>query len=663
MADKKKGSKSKKDKVKKIQENIELAFNFQDEDDWKDKSERFLDFFKGKYHSKNTARKRFTVNSVYNFVNLIVPNLAGVRDPFIRVKPKSKNIFIKTPTGEDQAVPTWRSTELMESVLNKTLNDIRFAEEIRKCVQDTMFYGFGVMKVGYGVETETDPNIESPEESDDTTRIKEEGIFVMRVSPLDFGFDPAATDVNDARYLVHRTVKPIDEVRDSDVYKNTDEENLKAELPINVKKRAGTKEAEIKGEFATIFEYHDLLKNEISTVSKSSKKFLRDPRENPHDFTGSHFVILKFAGDIDAFRGIPMIEMVEDEAVALNETVTKMIRHLDIFPGQVIAEKGALDEDEMQLWVDGEQGSILPVGNTALRENRVQKHPPVPMGNDYFNVINSLQSLMDRVLGIPDFQRPRTSGRKSATEATFEQSDASIRREYFLGFVKDFILNITGKVAALIQQYYDRERTIRVEGETGFQFVDFTKDDIAGEFDFDFDVQSVRFMSQSRVQQLINALNIMAAHPALQPMLREIDTSVLSKELFQQMDLNIEQFKKRPEVAHLEFDPEQENEFVRNGKRILDPRTLEDHRAHLEIHMPFVEEMQAAGDNQKADEMLRHAQMHQFLMGVLSGQINPKQLQQLQQGQQQQGPGFQPEPQAAQTEPELAGGFTSNLSQ
>ena len=79
--------------------------------------------------------------------------------------------------------------------------------------------------------------------------------------------------------------------------------------------------------------------------------------------------------------------------------------------------------------------------------------------------------------------------------------------------------------------------------------------------------------------------------------------------------------------------------------------------------MPFVEEMQAAGDNQKADEMLRHAQMHQFLMGVLTGQINPKQLQQLQQGQQQQGPGFQPEPQAAQTEPELAGGFTSNLSQ
>ena len=122
-------------------------------------------------------------------------------------------------------------------------------------------------------------------------------------------------------------------------------------------------------------------------------------------------------------------------------------------------------------------------------------------------------------------------------------------------------------------------------------------------------------------------------------------------------------FNRWIEVAHLEFDPEQENEFVRNGKRILDPRTLEDHRAHLEIHMPFVEEMQAAGDNQKADEMLRHAQMHQFLMGVLTGQINPKQLQQLQQGQQQQGPGFQPEPQAAQTEPELAGGFTSNLSQ
>ena len=110
-----------------------------------------------------------------------------------------------------------------------------------------------------------------------------------------------------------------------------------------------------------LFEYHDLIKDEISVVGKNAdkrkRKFIRKPFKNPHDFNGSHFSILKFAGDTDEFRGIPFISMVEDEAIGLNETFTKMIRHIDIFPGQVLAEAGALDADEKQMMVDGQQGS------------------------------------------------------------------------------------------------------------------------------------------------------------------------------------------------------------------------------------------------------------------------------------------------------------------
>ena len=373
----------------------------------------------------------------------------------------------------------------MESIINKVLPDIRFAQEVRKCVQDVMFYGFAVMKVGYGVETESMPDSESPESKDETPRIREEGVFVMRVSPLDFGFDPVATSTDDARYLIHRVVKPLDEIKDNDLYSGADD--LQAEMPEDFKKRLKDKHGDVSGEFATIFEYHDLTKNKIYTTGKTSKKFLRD-QDNPHEFKGSHFVVLKLAGDNDEFRGIQMIGMIEDEAIALNDTVTKMIKHLDIFPGQVICEQGAMDEDERRNLADGEQGTILMVQPGAVSQNRVIKSQPLPMGSDYFNVAKTMQSLIDLVFGIPDWQRSGINRRKTATEATFEQADTSIRREYFLNYVSDFVKQIIVKVASLIQQYYDREREIRVEGDTGIEYVKWTNEDIAGEYDFDFDV-------------------------------------------------------------------------------------------------------------------------------------------------------------------------------
>ena len=193
-----------------------------------------------------------------------------------------------------------------------------------------------------------------------------------------------------------------------------------------------------------------------------------------------------------------------------------------------------------------------------------------------------------------------------------------------------------------------------------------TKEDIQGQFDFEFDIQSLRFMSQSRVQQIINALNILAAHsqsiPAFKEALDELDGKLVIKELFNQMDLNIEQFKKRPDVTHLELDPMQENELAERGNVIPEPRPLEPHREHLEYHLPKIEEMRVLGKN--TAELERHSQMHGFLEGILSGKVKPQQIQQ-ELGQQQPGqsPGFQEAAGPARTEPEVANNFFSNQNQ
>ena len=94
--------------VEKVQKNIELAFSFQEVDNWKKDSLRFIDYFKGKYHESVSGSARYVVNTVFNLINLIVPNLF-FKDPFIRVKPKRKNLIRKTPGGEKLVIPGWRS--------------------------------------------------------------------------------------------------------------------------------------------------------------------------------------------------------------------------------------------------------------------------------------------------------------------------------------------------------------------------------------------------------------------------------------------------------------------------------------------------------------------------------------------------------------------------
>src|SRR3990167_7303707 len=219
--------------LERIQKEIKDAFDDQDYDGWKKNSQRYLDYLKGNYFDRASQGKRYTVNSVFNFVNLIVPNLF-FQEPAVRVKAKRKFIKKKTSRG-DLLYPSWKVAQVFEHIINKTLPDIRFGDEVRKCVQDVLFYGFAVMKCGYGADTESTPDNTSREASSETPRVREGEIFCMRVSPLDFVFDPMATSMEDARFVVHRLVKPLKEIQENDLYENTSK--IPKEIPEDYKKK------------------------------------------------------------------------------------------------------------------------------------------------------------------------------------------------------------------------------------------------------------------------------------------------------------------------------------------------------------------------------------------------------------------------------------------
>ncbi len=621
-----------KNKEDRIYDNIKTAFDYQDVDKWKDNYKKVVLYLKGDYPDKN----QYHVWTHYNLLNLIIPNLY-YRDPYIRLKPRREFVYIPKEDGEYEQVNNVQSADLLESILNKILPKINFKIETRKVIQDTLLGGFGVLKSGYSFETISEENNEY---------IKEDEVFCMRVPILDFGYDPLSTSLEDSRFCIHRITKPLELVKKR--YKVSD---LQGEIADTTKKEK--KELSKEGaDFVTLYEVEDNEENKVYLCTKDKKRIL-EKKDKPYDFNGSQYSMMKFSGDNEEFRGIPMLQTINDQALSINKIQTLMIHHLEIFPGQILYEHGALDEDEADAIMNGEQGSLLQVTNGALREGRIRKENPLQMGAEYYSTINLLQGIIDKQLGIPDFQRSLSTKRKTATEVTYEESDSSVRREFFLDCVKTCVLNATEKLTALMQQNYDREREIAIEGDVGFEFRKFTKKDIQGEFDFDFEIDSLRIVQQSKFNQIMNALNVVGAHaqniPAFAEMLKDMDGKKLGKELWKTIGLNYESFKK-PDMSHMEHDPYWENEQVDKGQRLEDRYSYENHNMHTNVHKYEFERLRLLNLTDKAQEIMRHMQMHD-MMGQGAG-VNQQPL--------PQQPG-QPVPNAMQT-PAPSEMMTGNVS-
>lgn len=652
-------------KIKTCRKLVKEGFSYQKKNGWLSETKRFLDYFEGRYwEDEHEGSRKYVVNTIFNYVNLMVPHLY-YQDPYIKVKPKTKNIVLKKGDVEE-VVPSWKPAELLENILNKELKSVKLEKEMRRVVQDVMIYGFGVMKVGYAAEFEQPVNNEKQDEDMDVPSIKDDSIFAYRVSPKDFGFDPSAKSPEEARYFIQKIVKPLDEVKKNDQYKNT--KDLEGESDTETEELSGLllDEKDKTGEFITLYEIEHLIENKVITYAKNGKSVLREV-EKDDAYRGSHFVILKLAGDNDKFVGLPFIKMVEDQVLAKNEIFTRMVNHVDIFAGQVMAEEGALSEDQLQALEEGELGSVLITQNGAIAGGRVHKSGPLPLGQDVYSVFGVAGNIADDTLGIQDFQRAGSTKRKTAVEVSFEQADSTIRKEYFLSMVKEFTLDIVKRFVGLIQKHYDRERQIRIEGDSSIYYVDWTKDDIQGQYDFDYDIQSMKFMNQAKAQQIVNTLNILGAHaqkvPAFAQFLQTLDGEKLGKEIFAAMDMNYDSFKRRKDIAHLEMNPEMENRLFMAGKVVPDPRPMEPHLDHLNnYHLPLYEKT-------KDPMLLRHIEMHIFYDKVMKGEIGPEQIAQLNQQPLGQMPineggmnsmGLQPNAPAAPTMAEVVGGFNGN---
>lgn len=618
MANPKTGNQKLSKEEKKIKDVIPVLYNYQEEDDWKQTFDRLRQRYKGKHYAAQADQDRFTYNATFSNVNNMIPNLV-LNNPRIRAVPINPKYMRKSLFGDIEQVDNIKATATMEAAVNCEYKRIKALIEHRKAIQDVLFAGFGVTKTGYSFNTISDEHEEY---------VKEDNVFLQRIPPIDFGFHPIATSPDDSPLLSHRIVQLKKQLEANKLYKNVD--IVTPSLPKHLRDKLQNRKMDSSDlNFVTVWEVHDQENDEILTFAGENQILIRKEKRE-YKYKSSDFQVLTFSKDNDEMGGIAYLAMVEDEQEAMNEIMTFIVEHLHMFPGQLVYEEGAMDADDENRMRQGGQGAMIKVKEL----NRVLKQPPMPMGGEYFNAFALLQANQDRVLGIPDFIRASSNTRKSASESAFIQGTVDVKRQYLGGLVKAFILDGVDNLVALMQQYYDKTRYVLAEGTIEPKVIEYTKEDIQGEFQFDFDIEEMRSANQSEVQQMINALNIVASHPILVPILETMDPLKIGTQLFKKMGMNIEQFQLKDIEDATFVSPDRENLIVLDPDNpavkkfsgdIPDAKPGENHMVHLRSHEPALQQAEQTGNARAAVELRRHMRRHLMLQQKQDERKNPSQ--------------------------------------
>ncbi len=524
---------------------------------WLEQARALRAGYNGKYHRNYARKNRFCINTFFSIVQLMLPHLL-FGQTYIRVKPKSAKYYKTMPDGTELPRDVVAASKIREAAINHDVAKTALFTEKKLALMDSFFYGFGITKAGYSAETVRDL---------DNDYILKESRWVKRVDPRDFGWHPLATRMDNSPFFAERIFMPkerallipgIDKKKINDAKVETPQ-HIKDRLEAHSRNHSESFTDNCTEGYISLCEIHDEEKDTISIWSPDGETQYRSPEKDRFKFKEPHFSRIQLAGDNELFEGIPLLAMIQDQALVLNELFTLMLEHVRKFPAQLFLNKGTLTENDLEQIRSGAQGAIHTVDDV----NGMKHVSPVPMGNDYYTLVRMIQDIVDLILGIPDFQRGNSSTRRSATEASLIHGASTVRRDYYLSLVKDFVLEDVNKIAALQEQYQDQEEEIRVSGDPIGDPIMYDRTDIQGKWLYDFELADLQASNEVQLNTLINLIGTLGKVPEGEPVLASMNPMKLGNALFKLGGMNIESYQWDPN------DPNMDRVFSMVADRLL----------------------------------------------------------------------------------------------
>lgn len=467
--------------IKIWKERIGISQKFQKKEaaNWR----RFVDLYNNKQWADVAKEEdRVTVNYIYATVATAKPMLY-FKNPHILVIPKMERYRPGSIIGE--------------RALNYEWIEYRLKERIKMSILDALIIGHGWIK----------------------QFLQDGKILAERVSPFDMFVDPEArNDWRKARYLIHRTYKPLEDVKKNSNYTNT--RNLQATEKLS-DELTGTEKLpiEFKDDVKRVelWEIHDRENGKLRVHATGHDKWLRNDK-HPYKSEDFIFEMLRLIEVPDKFYPMSSVAPIESPCKELNKTRTQLINHRRRHKRILLANSDVLTDENLEDIEKSETLSIIKVHGVEATKSGLVPVPDPALGADVYKIESIIKDDITKIYGQSEYQRAGMQpGVQTATEAMMIERGQKLRPDEMLDIIQDFCVDIAKKRLQMMKQFYRTEHMYRFTDELGgVQWGEFTKEDIQGEYDVDIEVaSSMPWSEETRRKMNMDALNLLT-NPGLQ---------------------------------------------------------------------------------------------------------------------------------------------------
>src|SRR3990167_7326856 len=608
------------------------------------------------------------LNEIYPIVQHNIPS-TFFRNPRVFLKPRNKTFIAKR---RDPQTGGMRSVQLdsglaartQEAILNYAIQEIKFKNETRKVLFDSLLSQHGVLWHGYkGEFGMTD---------EQSLFIKNEQVFVRRISPLRFLFDPAVnmSNLDEARWVSRSFDIPLDDLLEDDDL-DVDKTKIKGFLgfgekvkrsnvldqmkvggqdKINTSSRSNSNldslidyaDSEFrrsnKAKFVTMYEiFMRPTKKERKDGSKGrviliTKEQFKELRVNPWPYKAEGWPakILQFNELPDSTFGLDDVSTYS--SIVDNKNI---IRNLQLRNAQenskvwVALAKDGTDETSMEKIQNGDQTIILFDGDTVTGKMSVAS-PSGGASNELYLIDQRIDRELQDKSFVTDLKKGfLQSGEESATSVQLRAAGGSVRPAFRQDIMQDFLSESLHFLNQLLKQFMPFKEAVRIIGSLDIEWSDNPdKEEIQADTDVELDVISMLPENPEKEARELQTILQLAVQALTIPEIRQkiavegntFNISPLIQQLLLRLKMrNPEIFRKiRQEesmgfasVAELRAAQENVSAAIQGQPPPSPPAEGQDHKARLAIYQSINQLLEAL--QQQSDILISLIQAQQII--------------------------------------------------
>ena len=497
-------------------------------------------------------------------VNMVLPHLTMIINSVVQRDPK----FVVTPVGGDVTVVE-RNAKIANSVLDYFWKRTDSTSTLRDMTQDMIILGNGFGKTGWSYsEATVDRTAESValETSDIISAAQEISLetgvpldentineivqsvsvtqqlveldepYLEYVSPYDMFLPANARRMNTARWVCQRMRIPLDEIRNNPLFDKKAVEDLKADTsytdPSTYMNYEQQEEALPEAfTHATVYEFYDMKARTLCVFQMDSEVALFEG-PIPYDHRYPPFVHMRnFSDGGTSCWAFGDLENIAGVQLMINEIMHSELNDLKRVGNKYFVNRKVLTPEMTKALMDNKPDQVIPVDlpNNVSMNEVLTPVTRLATPADNFVMENKLQTYMQNILGITDFQMGNigAANRVPGTAAAAVEGAATTRALDKLANVEKACREVATRMLALCQQFLDNGKAIRIAGPEAISWLQVNDTDIEGEFSIEVEGGSTSAINPAtRARQGIEMLQ--AVLPAVaqlgynpEPLLRQ----------------------------------------------------------------------------------------------------------------------------------------------